>query len=550
MSVPFLIFSLLFFLFPAAALGVPPTGAVKFIILQPSNSTVGTPVTVTIEARKQNNQVDTSYQNDVTLVTSGSATGGGLVDIVNGVGTLAINDLAAETVTLSLSDTQSTGLDVSSTIQITFSAAAAAVWNQIDFWFRDDDGGEATATGWGRTDATKNSPLRLESIGDFQATLRLRISLKAESANGTIIPLLQVKKDGSGDCLGSGWSSIGGTPVIRYVLRDSPEAQNRASTTQQIIGGPSFVSGLFLDTENPAPSRTLLKNEKTEYEWSLQDIAGWTRGETYSFRVTNNGTPLDTYTTCPAVIFIPVGAGAVAPTAVSFSGRAFPAAKILIVDKDTRKETPLRQDIVTSEDGKFRIDFVGVLQSMHSFGLVVKDKENRATQSKFFNIDTLLNSLTVKDILVPPTLDFVNSRVSRGGNLVIRGTASPEHSVQIEIDSKIKKEVRVEKGGSYKLTLPTGDLDFGPHKVRVKQADPLEKKESDFSIARTFTVSRLPQVRADLSGDGKIDIKDWSMFLSQWSSKDTEKKKIIDFNGDGKVDISDFSIFVRNIRKR
>lgn len=426
---------------------------------------------------------------------------------------------------------------------------ATVSWNQIDFWFRDDDGGEITATGWGKTNATKNSPLRLESIGDFQATLRLRISLKAEQAGGTLTPRLEVKKDAGIDCLGSGWSAVGSTPVGRYVLRDSPEIQNRASTTQQIIGGPSFVSGLFLDTENPAPARTLAKNEKTEYEWSLLDVAEWTRGEVWRFRITNNGTPLGTYTTCPGVIFIPVGAGAVAPTTVSFSGQAFPGAKILMVDKDVKSETPLHQDIVTSEDGKFRVDFVGILQSTHSFGIVIKDKENRASQSKFFNIDTLTNSLTAKEILVPPTLDFANPSVTRGNNSIIVGNASPEHSVYIEIDGKIKKETKAEKDGSYKLTLPSGDLDFGPHKVRVKQADPLEKKESDFSITRIFTVSRLPQVRADLSGDGRIDIKDWSMFLSRWSSKDREQKKIIDFNGDGKVNISDFSIFVKSIRK-
>lgn len=423
-------------------------------------------------------------------------------------------------------------------------------WNQIDFWFRDDDGGEVTATGWGRTNATTNSHLRLESIGDFQSTLRLRISLKAEKADGTINPRLEVKKDAGIDCLGSGWSALSSTAGDRYLLRDSPEVQNRASTTQQIIGGPSFVSGLFLDTENPAPAYTLAQNDKTEYEWSLLDVAGWTRGEVYRFRITNNGAPLDTYTTCPGVVFIPVGAGSVAPTVVSFSGQAFPGAKILIVDKDIKSETPLRQDFVIQEDGKFRVDFVGVLQSAHSFGVVIKDKENRATQSKFFNVDTLTNSLTAKDILVPPTIGFTNPGVSRGNNIVITGSASPGHSVHIEIDGKIKKGARIEKDGSYKLTLPTGDLDFGPHKVRVKQADSLEERESDFSLTRTFNVSRLPQVRADLSGDGKIDIKDWSMFLSRWVSKDKEQKTVIDFNGDGKVDISDFSIFVKNIRKR
>jgi hypothetical protein len=55
-------------------------------------------------------------------VTSGSATGSGLVTIVNGVGTTTITDVTAETVTLSLQDTQSTGLGVGATTQTVFNA--------------------------------------------------------------------------------------------------------------------------------------------------------------------------------------------------------------------------------------------------------------------------------------------------------------------------------------------------------------------------------------------------------------------------------------------
>ena len=60
-----------------------------------------------------NNNIDTSFQNDVTLTASGNAvvnSGTALVNIVNGAATVPVNDLTAESVTLGLSDTQSTGL--------------------------------------------------------------------------------------------------------------------------------------------------------------------------------------------------------------------------------------------------------------------------------------------------------------------------------------------------------------------------------------------------------------------------------------------------------
>ena len=101
-----------------------PIVATKFIIVVSTNSsTVGNPVVVDIRAVDNNNDIDTTYQNDVTLSASGVATGDGLIDIVNGVGQTSINDTVAETVNLSLQDTQSTGLNVFSTQSIIFSAA-------------------------------------------------------------------------------------------------------------------------------------------------------------------------------------------------------------------------------------------------------------------------------------------------------------------------------------------------------------------------------------------------------------------------------------------
>ncbi len=240
--------------------------------------------------------------------------------------------------------------------------------------------------------------------------------------------------------------------------------------------------------------------------------------------------------------------GSVRPTTVTFLGKAFPNATILVVDKDARFEQVVSQNIVTNEGGAFRVDFVGIIQVKHSFGLIIKDSEGRPTQTKFFNIDTHANDLVVKDILVPPTVDFIQGVVTRGRKAVIIGYAAPENNVKIEVGD-IQKEIKAEKDGSYKAEIDTGVLAFGQHKVRVKQIDLKEKKESDFSVMKTLVVSRLVSPRTDLSGDGRMDIKDWSMFLSSWGSKDESRKKIIDFNDDGKINISDFSIFIRAVKK-
>ena len=79
-----------------------------------------TPVTVTVVAQDQFGNLVVTENRDVTLATSGSATGGGVVDIQNGTGTRDISDTVEETVTLSLSDSALTGLDVSSTVTVDF----------------------------------------------------------------------------------------------------------------------------------------------------------------------------------------------------------------------------------------------------------------------------------------------------------------------------------------------------------------------------------------------------------------------------------------------
>src|SRR5205085_1452386 len=93
---------------------------------------VGWPeVAVRVEVRREGGSVVSGGREsgkDVTLNTSGSATGGGLVNIVNGVGTKSISDQVAETVNLSLSDSATTGFDVSSVQDVIFGTGVATAY--------------------------------------------------------------------------------------------------------------------------------------------------------------------------------------------------------------------------------------------------------------------------------------------------------------------------------------------------------------------------------------------------------------------------------------
>ena len=109
--------------------------ATKFVIIDPTDGTVDAAITVTVQLQDQYGNVVTTgvdKDKDVTLNADGSATGDGLVDIVNGVGTKDISDQVAETVNLSLTDSQTTGFDVSSTQDVIFAHGAATKFVIID----------------------------------------------------------------------------------------------------------------------------------------------------------------------------------------------------------------------------------------------------------------------------------------------------------------------------------------------------------------------------------------------------------------------------------
>src|SRR5207249_358389 len=116
---------------------------VVYGILNPADGTVDAPVIVTVQLQDQFGNLVSSGQDkdkDVTLNTSGAATGGGVVDIVNGVGTKSISDQVAQTVNLSLSDSQSTGFNVSSVQDVIFAHGVASAYRITAAAIRPVDG--------------------------------------------------------------------------------------------------------------------------------------------------------------------------------------------------------------------------------------------------------------------------------------------------------------------------------------------------------------------------------------------------------------------------
>ncbi len=91
-----------------------------FVFVQPTATTVGNNVTITILAQDSAGNLVLSESGSVLLIATGSASPSStLVHFVNGVGSTLIQNYMAETVLLSLVD-QGTGANCSSTTSVVF----------------------------------------------------------------------------------------------------------------------------------------------------------------------------------------------------------------------------------------------------------------------------------------------------------------------------------------------------------------------------------------------------------------------------------------------
>jgi hypothetical protein len=87
----------------------------------------------------------------------------------------------------------------------------------------------------------------------------------------------------------------------------SPSANITASgqaTTAQLTAPSgkttsSFTAGRMMDDENPADAVDIANNFYTEFEWCIAADSSVPQGDIYQFRITANGTALDTYTVTP-----------------------------------------------------------------------------------------------------------------------------------------------------------------------------------------------------------------------------------------------------------
>lgn len=233
---------------------------------------------------------------------------------------------------------------------------------------------------------------------------------------------------------------------------------------------------------------------------------------------------------------------------VYFSGIAYPLSSVTLV-----RDGQFLAKTTAGPDARFQFDVSGVTPGTYTYSVWSEDSRGIRSISSSFSVAVAAGVGTViSGIYLPPTIDVDKSQVKRGDPITFLGRSNPGAQVSILVHSnkELVKSAPADKSGVWKYVLDTLELDYGSHEASARAKDtsgisPLSAAVS-FVVGDTTTVKapqkKAPPPTADLSGDGRVNIADFSI-LSYWYKRPlTTAGTKADLNHDGKVDLRDFSI--------
>jgi hypothetical protein len=151
---------------------------------------------------------------------------------------------------------------------------------------------------------------------------------------------------------------------------------------------------------------------------------------------------------------------------------------------------------------------------------------------------------TLANIYLPPTIAASSKQIKPGGLVTLSGYTVPSAKVSSPIIPGDKNALSSTADGSGKwaLQVDTASLSNGFHSVKSMFQLP-DGSKSGYGRSLSFFVGEgePPAGKSpDLNLDGKVNLIDFSIFLTSWGT-DNDRS---DFNSDTKVNLADFSIML------
>jgi hypothetical protein len=151
---------------------------------------------------------------------------------------------------------------------------------------------------------------------------------------------------------------------------------------------------------------------------------------------------------------------------------------------------------------------------------------------------------TLANIYLPPTIAASSKQIKPGGLVTLSGYTVPSAKVSSPIipGDKSALSSTADGSGKWALQVDTASLSNGFHSVKSMFQLP-DGSKSGYGRSLSFFVGEgePPAGKSpDLNLDGKVNLIDFSIFLTSWGT-DNDRS---DFNSDTKVNLADFSIML------
>lgn len=234
---------------------------------------------------------------------------------------------------------------------------------------------------------------------------------------------------------------------------------------------------------------------------------------------------------------------------VAFSGWAYPSSEVVIL-KDGQEQGAVAAN-TNAEFGAFLSD---LSQGVYTFGVWANDSDGRRsiTHTMTFWLDEGTQTI-ISDIILPPTISLSGAALQTGQSATISGQSVPGGTVEVWIYPKqggepraadvLIKEALVATNGRYSVSVSANDLGRGIYTIRAR-AKFTSGAISGFGTIMELSVDTEATAEicagADLNGDGRVNLTDFSILLYWWGTDD----ECADQNKDGTVNLTDFSIMM------
>lgn len=206
-------------------------------------------------------------------------------------------------------------------------------------------------------------------------------------------------------------------------------------------------------------------------------------------------------------------------------------------------------------DGKFQILIGSLERGVYTFSTYAEDSGGRKTSS--YSTTMMLESGTsnvVSDILLPPTIAVTNTNPAVGESVDVDGASAPSSSIDLTVSRRSGSTLSnastliasSSASGAWVSVINGARLAQGTYvlqaraRVGTKAPSPLSSPIV-LNVGETI-VEREPTGSADINGDGKVNLIDFSIMLSNWLTDDAGS----DINADSTVNLADFSILLFN----